>query len=229
MKDQSIFKKKAPTRKAAIFFERILLIAGLALLGIVSAAYIHRTIMLRISMKNFEKARQEQLPRGPAEKTIPAPEHITQPEAAVSGSIDSSPASLRAVHHSSDVPLAILRIPKIHLEVPVLNGTDEITLNRGVGQIAGTVAPGEKGNIGIAGHRDSFFRNLKEISRGDVIELETTSASATYIVNRILVTDADDTSVLQPSADQTLTLVTCYPFHFIGPAPRRFIVQASLK
>jgi sortase A len=90
-------------------------------------------------------------------------------------------------------------------------------------------APGEKGNIGIAGHRDGFFRNLKEISRGDQIELETTSSSATYVVNRVLITGPDDTSVLQPSGEQILTLVTCYPFHFIGPAPRRFVVQATLK
>jgi sortase A len=111
----------------------------------------------------------------------------------------------------------------------VLRGTDEITLNRGAGQIVGTAVPGERGNIGIAGHRDSFFRNLKDISRGDVIELETTNASATYVVERILITGPDDTSVLQPSGEQTLTLVTCYPFHFVGPAPRRFVVQASLK
>lgn len=129
----------------------------------------------------------------------------------------------------ADVPLAILRIPKIHLAVPVLTGTDEITLNRGVGQIAGTAAPGERGNIGIAGHRDGFFRNLKDINQGDVIELETTSVSATYVVEHILITGPDDISVLQPSGNPTLTLVTCYPFHFIGPAPRRFVVQASLK
>lgn len=205
---------------------------GLTLLGIVSAAYIHRAVMLRISMKNFEEARQEQLtttPMAPAAKTNSAPEWIPQPEAATPDSVNSAPAPLRAIQQSSNVPLAMLRIPKIHLEVPVLRGTDEITLNRGVGQIAGTAAPGEKGNIGIAGHRDSFFRDLKNISRGDEIELETTSASATYVVNSILVTGPDDTTALQPSSGSTLTLVTCYPFHFIGPAPRRFIVQASLK
>jgi sortase A len=115
------------------------------------------------------------------------------------------------------------------LEVPVLHGTDDITLNRGVGQIAGTAAPGEMGNIGIAGHRDGFFRNLKEVNKGDVIELETTTASAVYVVDRILVTGPDDVSVLKPRDTRSLTLVTCYPFHFIGPAPRRFVVEATLK
>jgi sortase A len=115
------------------------------------------------------------------------------------------------------------------LDVPVLGSTDNITLNRGVGRIAGTAAPGQKGNIGIAGHRDSFFQNLKQVNRGDEIELETTTTSETYIVDRILVTSEDDLSVLQPRGLQSLTLVTCYPFHYVGPAPRRFVVQATIK
>jgi sortase A len=127
------------------------------------------------------------------------------------------------------VPLAILRISRIHLNVPVLGSTDDITLNRGVGRIAGTAVPGQKGNIGIAGHRDSFFQNLKEVNRGDEIELETTATSEVYVVDRILVTGEDDLSVLQPRDSQSLTLVTCYPFHYVGPAPRRFVVQATIK
>lgn len=189
---------------------------------------------MRRSMQSFEAARKQPVLAMVSEK---AASPTNEPADATSSDHDAeAPSNLtprkpasRSLAQNTDMPLAILRIPKIHLVVPVLTGTDEITLNRGVGQIAGTAAPGEKGNIGIAGHRDSFFRNLKEIGRGDIIEMETTSTSATYIVNRILVTGPDDTSVLQPSGKQTLTLVTCYPFHFIGPAPRRFVVQASLK
>jgi len=140
---------------------------------------------------------------------------------------EHTPGPITAIHNAGEVPLAILRIPKIYLQVPVLGGTDEVTLNRGVGQIAGTAAPGEKGNIGIAGHRDGFFRNLKDVSRGDLIELQTTRSYAIYVVNRILITGPDDASALRSSDEQLLTLVTCYPFHFIGPAPRRFVVQAS--
>jgi sortase A len=227
-------KTNRPVRRFAIITERTLLFVGVVLLAFFSAAHIHRAIMLHISLEDFEKAQHENLSKSATEEAASARITGGQIEAPVH---DAENADLEnnihtpviAVHHGGQVPLAILRIPRIHLEVPVLGGTDEITLNRGVGQIAGTAAPGEKGNIGIAGHRDGFFRNLKDISRGDVIELQTTSSSTTYVVNRILITGADDASMLRSSDEQLLTLVTCYPFHFIGPAPRRFVVQASLQ
>jgi sortase A len=206
---------------------------GIVLLGIVSAAYVHRAVMVRRAMHSFEEARQQQAHTAPLDKAAPSPTETSEATPSDDSDEHTNPGGRRAsripMGQKADVPLAILRIPKIHLAVPVLTGTDEITLNRGVGQIAGTAAPGERGNIGIAGHRDGFFRNLKDINQGDVIELETTSVSATYVVEHILITGPDDISVLQPSGNPTLTLVTCYPFHFIGPAPRRFVVQASLK
>lgn len=219
--------------KLAAVSERFLLIAGTLLLGIVLVAYLHRTIMVRSSLHQFEQARRAELAKSPEKDIRSSNEEPsrTAGTAAVSENSNTEHARLPAgsMKRAGQVPLAILRIPRIHLEAPVLRGTDEITLNRGVGHIAGMAAPGEAGNIGIAGHRDSFFRDLKNISRGDLVELETTSASTTYVVDRVLVTGPDDTSVLQPSGGQTLTLVTCYPFHFIGPAPRRFVVQASLQ
>jgi sortase A len=125
--------------------------------------------------------------------------------------------------------IALLKIPALDLEVPVLEGTDEVTLNRGVGRIAGTALPGQPGNIGIAGHRDGFFRRLKDIHTGDAIELVTVSGRDVFIVDRIRVTSPADVDVLQPRTTDSVTLVTCYPFYFVGPAPRRYIVQASLK
>ena len=94
--------------------------------------------------------------------------------------------------------LAVLRIPALHLEVPVLDGTDEVTLNRGVGRIAGTSLPGQGGNIGIAGHRDGFFRRLKDIRTGDAIELATISGTDVFVVDRIRITNPTDVSVLRP-------------------------------
>jgi sortase A len=126
-------------------------------------------------------------------------------------------------------PLAMLRIPKIRLEVPVLNGTDELTLNRGVGRIAGTAVPGQSGNVGIAGHRDGFFRGLKSIIPGDLIELSTNHTNAVYRVQRVRITSPNDTSVLQSGPEPSLTLITCYPFYFVGPAPKRYIVEATLR
>ena len=125
--------------------------------------------------------------------------------------------------------LAVLRIPTLHLEVPVLEGTDEVTLNRGVGRIAGTSLPGQGGNIGIAGHRDGFFRRLKDIRTGDAIELVTISGTDVFVVDRIRVTSPADVAVLRPRTTDSITLVTCYPFYFVGPAPSRYIVEASLR
>lgn len=204
--------------------ERLLMIIGIVLLVLVLAAYVHRAVMVRSSIRSFEQARQQQIESG-----ADLGGNLSHESAESKPAGSTSAVSVAGARAHGSIPLAILRIPRIHLEAPVLRGTDEITLNRGAGQIVGTAVPGERGNIGIAGHRDSFFRNLKDISRGDVIELETTSASTTYVVERILITGPDDTSVLQPSGEQMLTLVTCYPFHFVGPAPRRFVVQASLK
>ena len=126
----------------------------------------------------------------------------------------------------SPPPLAVLRIPKIDLEVAVLNGTDDVALNRAVGHIEDTALPGTDGNSGIAGHRDGFFRGLKDIAPEDVIELETLRGKEKYRVERIWVVAPEDVSVLDPTPARSLTLVTCYPFYHIGPAPQRYIVRA---
>ena len=88
--------------------------------------------------------------------------------------------------------------------------------------------PGTSGNSGIAGHRDGFFRPLGDIAPGDAIELETLHESQVYRVERTWIVDPEDVSVLDPTTDRSLTLVTCYPFYFVGPAPQRFIVRAVI-
>ncbi len=129
----------------------------------------------------------------------------------------------------SGVPLAVLTIPKIGLEVPLFDGTDEITLNHAVGRIAGTAQPGEEGNIGIAGHRDGFFRGLKDVEVGDAIELKTRKGTDMYFVDQTQIVKPNQVEVLQPRDVPSLTLVTCYPFYFLGSAPQRYIVTASLS
>ncbi len=123
-------------------------------------------------------------------------------------------------------PLAVLRVPKIGLEVAVLPGTDEFTLNRAVGHIEDTALPGADGNAGIAGHRDGFFRGLKDVGPGDAIEVQLLHSKEVYHVERVWVVYPEDVSVLEPTATRSLTLVTCYPFYHIGPAPQRYIVRA---
>jgi len=126
-------------------------------------------------------------------------------------------------------PLALLTIDKLDIEVPVYNGTDEFNLNRGVGRIIGTAAFEADGNLGIAGHRDGFFRGLKDIATGDEIRFQTARGEVLYTVSSIEIVDPGDVSVLAPTPERTLTLVTCYPFYYVGHAPKRYIVTATAE
>jgi sortase A len=123
-------------------------------------------------------------------------------------------------------PLAVRRIPCAAIEAPVLAGTDEATLNRAVGWIEGTAGPRDSGNFGIAGHRDGFFRGLKDVVGGDAITLVTVEGTQEYVVDDVVIVSPEDISVLDATSDPTLTLVTCYPFYFVGNAPQRYIVRA---
>jgi sortase A len=119
-----------------------------------------------------------------------------------------------------------ISIPRLRISAMVEEGDDDGTLSAAVGHIPGTALPGHAGNVGLAGHRDTFFARLKDLQRGDEIEFETRSQVYKYRIEQMMVVDPTNTSVLRGSDEKQLTLVTCYPFHFIGPAPRRFIVQA---
>ncbi|HEX4823832.1 MAG TPA: class D sortase [Candidatus Polarisedimenticolaceae bacterium] len=122
--------------------------------------------------------------------------------------------------------IGVLTIPKVGLKAPLFEGTGDLALDRGVGHIDGTTAPGESGNVGIAGHRDGFFRGLKDLGIGDVIVLKTVGETATYVVAETRVVAPEDVSVLASTPVPSLTLVTCFPFYHVGPAPQRYIVRA---
>jgi sortase A len=220
--------------KALRILEGGLLFLGLLLLVVFAFAHIHRFIMFRAEMAKFEAGQLESSKGGAAGME------------AIDGAIHNgglhqaretrySPwGNQRTKEYQANLgkpveSLAVLRIPALHLEAPVLEGTDAVTLNRGVGRIAGTSLPGEGGNIGIAGHRDGFFRRLKDIRTGDAIELVTISGTDVFVVDQIRITSPADVSALRPRAKHSLTLVTCYPFYFVGPAPSRYIVEASLR
>jgi len=203
--------------------ERLLLITAVLLIVTYVAASIHRTIFSGAALRCFQDSQSRQ-PGGLATDSSPAAEANSDFGTWSEKRIWAYEQSLG---EHIDPPLAVLRISKVHLEVPVLEGTDDLILNRGVGHILGTVHPGEDGNIGIAGHRDGFFRVLKDVRQGDTIEVSTSSRTDTYIVDQTLVVHPDDVSVLQPRSLSSLTLVTCYPFYFVGSAPERYIVEAS--
>jgi sortase A len=120
-----------------------------------------------------------------------------------------------------------MEIPRLKLSVAVAEGTDAATLRRAAGHILGTSSPGQPGNIGIAGHRDTLFRPLRHTLKGDVITLVTSRGEFHYRVVSTRIVNPTEVAVLKADGREILTLVTCYPFYFIGPAPDRFIVRAE--
>jgi sortase A len=204
--------------------EWALLVLGLFLLAVWGAAWVHRTVLSRAALAKFETERS-----GGRDKPVP-PMRDPATGSAVDFTlwsekrIEGFKASLAA---TTEAPLGVLRIPKIQLEAPIFDNTEEFTLNRGVGRIVGTAQIGQGGNLGIAGHRDGFFRGLKDVGVGDVIEVAGREKTDTYVIRQIQIVEPDDVYVLNATAKPTLTLVTCYPFYFVGSAPQRYIVTAE--
>jgi sortase A len=122
-----------------------------------------------------------------------------------------------------------LEVPRLGVTVIAREGADARTLRRAVGHIPSTALPGEKGNAAFAGHRDTFFRKLKDVRAGDEIVVTTAAGRHQYVVSDTRIVFPTDVSVLDPTPQPTLTLVTCYPFNYIGAAPKRFIVRARLE
>ena len=120
-----------------------------------------------------------------------------------------------------------VEVPRLGVSAIVMEGDSASILRRAVGHIPGTALPGQSGNIAISGHRDTFFRPLRHIEAGDEILLTTMTGQYRYRVRATRVVAPDDVSVLRPGTGETLTIITCYPFYFVGPAPSRFIVRAE--
>jgi sortase A len=204
--------------------ERLLLILGLLLLSFYAAARIPSLLSSRAELSRFWEA-QETASR--AETASASLQDGASPDFHL-WSAQRIAGYKKSLNSAVPLPLAVLSIPAIHLKVPVLEGTDEFTLNRAVGHIDGTPEPGQNGNVGIAGHRDGFFRGLKDIHDGDAIELITRKETARYLVDEILIVSPGDVFVLRPRPKTSLTLVTCFPFYYVGHAPKRYIVHASI-
>lgn len=184
----------------------MLLAAGVAMLATYVGARAHGEAGRAEALAAFDAA--------PAPSIAPVPVAQPVPEAA---------APERGARSEA---LAVLRIPAVELEVPVFDGIGERALNRGAGHITGTPRPGAGGNVGLASHRDGWFRALEHVSLGDEIELATRTGLVRYRVTDLTVVDPTDVSVLDPTDEPVLTLVTCYPFYFVGSAPQRYIVRA---
>ena len=124
--------------------------------------------------------------------------------------------------------LGVVAIPALRLEVPLYDDTSDLHLNRGAGLIEGMSRPGASGNVGIAGHRDGFFRVLRDVKPGETIEVRTPARLFRYRVSQVSVVPAGDARLLASTPRPVVTLVTCYPFYFVGNAPQRFVVRGAL-
>ena len=148
--------------------------------------------------------------------------------------IDTSSGAERALPAKTPsrlLPGAVLgrvQIDRLEIDAIVLEGTDETVLRRAVGHFPGTRLPWQSGTVGLAAHRDSFFRRLEHVAEGDVIRLVTEYGTFVYEVTELKIVDPSEVDVLQDRGSAGLTLVTCYPFSYVGAAPRRSIVMASL-
>jgi sortase A len=206
--------------------ERLLLATGLMLMAFWVLARVHGSIASRAAIERFRADAVAS-----TGTSAPAWDGFV-PDSAVNFTL-WNPKRVKAYRDSlsakTDLPLAILRIPKINLEVPVFNDTDDLTLNRGVGRILGTAQIGQLGNLGIAGHRDGFFRGLKDMGKDDIIELIRPERTDQYVITQIQTVDPKDVSVLASTPAPTLTLVTCFPFYYIGNAPQRYVVTAAYQ
>ncbi len=178
------------------WLSRLLVAAGVLLLGYVAAVKLEATWAQRWAARQLEEQRE------------------TDAEARL------APAAGQ--------PVGRLIIPRLELDVVALEGVDRETLERGAGHFPGTALPGQTGNASFAGHRDSFFRALRDVRHGDEVRLQTPAGDYAYRVTETRVVGPLDVEVIDPVEGRHLTLVTCHPFDWIGPAPRRFVVRAAL-
>ncbi len=209
--------------------ERLAWGVGLLLIGVFAIARVHGVLSSRTELARFEAARaahqQAMQPASGTHAPLPVPTGVDF----TLWSESRVRAYKRGQTQQPPLAMAVLEIPRLGLTVPVLEGTDELTLNRGVGHVEGTALPGQRGNVGIAGHRDGFFRVLKDVTSGDTIRLVTLGEGLEYTVEDVRVVAPEEVEVLNPTSKPVLTLVTCYPFYYVGSAPKRYVVRAGMK
>lgn len=190
--------------------QRVLFACAISLLGYCGIVLVDAWIFQKRESGNLERLLQQQRA---ANKDQPQTKSATPPEA---------PPAI-----GPDGLIGRIEIPRLGLSAIVAEGTDKATLLRAVGHVPGTALPGQPGNAGLAGHRDTFFRPLRNILQNDIITLTTLGGDYSYRVVSTRVVRPTEVAVLHPTGNEILTLVTCHPFNFVGAAPNRFIVRAE--
>ena len=199
------------------WIERLLFVIGIVCLGIWVYAFVDTRLTQRREEQRLEEVlRQRAAPRA----STPAAETDEL------GSFQEKEQFASEADLEEGALIGRITIPRVGVSAIVLHGVDHTTLRRGVGHIPGTPLPTHGGNLGLAGHRDSFFRELKDIRQNDTIELTTLDGTYEYKVEWTKIVLPTETDVLADGGSPSLTLVTCYPFYYIGSAPKRFIVHA---
>jgi sortase A len=221
-------------RAAEIFFW----VAGAILLGCYAFVYLDRSVYQAYQEWAFDRRLQNEPAPVPG-FVLHALGNSQRPPAGEGASAGDEPAFSKPVPPQPAAPahkpraavpsasiIGRIEISSAGVRAIIVDGTANESLRRAVGHIEGTALPGEPGNVGLAGHRDTFFRGLRNVQKDDAIVIRTLEGTYEYRVSSLQIVGPDDVEVLQASAAPTLTLVTCYPFDYVGPAPRRFVVQA---
>jgi sortase A len=194
----------------------IFLVIGIVCLGTYCESYLYRAAYQVYESWRFDHDQTMPPQTAPPAKRAALPVVLPDPDRGVT----------RSPIVGTGWIVGRISIPRLKISAMVEEGVDETTLSRAVGHIPGTALPGELGNIGIAGHRDTFFQKLKDLKPHDKIEFTTHSGRYHYTVDSLTVVDPSDVGVLESKGRKILTIVTCFPFHYVGNAPRRFIVHA---
>ena len=202
-----VMVRKEALRQILKWSQRVLLVGGILLLGYCGFALGDAWLFQRRAARDLDRLQRD---RRAASQIAPQPVSVIAPKVApVAGSL-----------------IGRIEIARLALSVVVVEGVDRISLRRAAGHIPGTALPGEAGNVGLAGHRDTFFRPLQDVKIDDEIQISTPTGNFKYQVVSLRIVDPENVGVLAPSGENVLTLVTCYPFYFVGPAPKRWIVRA---
>jgi len=200
---------KESLRRRLAWAQRALLVGGVSLLGYCAFVLLDSWVFQHQQGRDLDRLLDDD---SAASAGAPPTDPLAAPEAPLAAAADGL--------------IGRIEISRLGLSAVVVEGIDKRTLRRAVGHIPGTALPGQSGNVGIAGHRDTFFRPLQDIQVDDIITLTTRWGEYRYRVVSSRVVSPDDVAVLHPTSNEVLTLVTCHPFYFVGPAPNRFIVRA---
>ncbi len=201
--------EREPLRRILKWAQSALFVCAVLLLGYCGFAMADAWIFQRRESADLDRLLRDQ---HAVNGGTPRPESTRSPKRAPAAAMDGM--------------IGRIEIPRLLLSAVVVDGIDKTALRRAVGHIPGTALPGQAGNVGVAGHRDTFFRGLKDLRAKDEIQFSTLSGDFKYVVESLIIVEPDNVGVLAPSSENMLTLVTCYPFSYIGTAPRRFVVRA---